>query len=127
MGGMADLIWDRLETDGYDVRWCPGPQAPLFVCAGGRGQRCPLPCKSDAVVLDCWLDSDLERAGTPSWHLLRYYLELGLPVVALVGPDGLPGSPPEHGVVTLRRDASPEEISQAVRSVVREFATADSR
>jgi hypothetical protein len=123
---MADKIWDRLDADGYEVRWCPGPQAPTFVCAGGRGQRCPLPCKSDAVVLDCWLDSDLERAGTPSWHLLCYYHRLGLPVVALVGPDGLPGSVPSEGVVTLRRDATPEEISQAVRSLVREFSTAKS-
>lgn len=126
MAGMADKIWDRLDADGYEVRWCPGPQAPTFVCAGGRDQRCPLPCKSDAVVLDCWLDSDLERAGTPSWHLLRYYHRLGLPVVALVGPDGLPGSLPSEGVVTLRRDATPEEISQAVRSLVRELSTAKS-
>jgi len=127
MSGVTSVIWDRLELDGFEVRWCPGPMGPGFVCAGGRGDYCALPCRSDVVVLDCWLDSDIARRGTPSWHLLGYYVDLGLPVVALIGPDGLRGTFPHDRVVTLPRDATPQEISIAVASLAFESAGAATR
>jgi hypothetical protein len=109
---------ERLEDEGHEVSWCPGPRSPRFTCLGGCGRYCPLAGAADVVVLDGWLDSDLYRRGVPSWHLLRYYRERGLPVVALIGPDGLPGPLNDDGVVALPRDAGAREISGAVRSLL---------
>src|SRR3954466_9004748 len=89
-GGLTGRLADRLETDGFEVTLCPGPLAPDYVCIGPRSDACVLADEADAVVVDGWLKSDQVRHGTPSWHLARYYWGRGLPVVLLVGPDGLP-------------------------------------
>jgi len=105
---------DYLETRDIDVTWCPGPQAPAYVCRGGRGEQCPLTAVADVVVLDGWLASDAHRAGTPSWHMLRYYRQHGLPVVFLVGPDGLPAPIGDPDVRTVPREAAFEDIADAI-------------
>lgn len=114
MAGLTSRLWDALEADRLEVRWCPGPQAPTYVCAGGRNETCALPCRSDIVVLDCFLDSDIKGRGTSSRQLLDYYVRNDLPVVALVDLDEPPLAPSSRNVVTLPRDADPEEISKAV-------------
>ncbi len=108
-------IADTLEEAGHEVMWCPGPQAPTYVCQGGRGCTCPLTGAADVVVVDGWLASDAKRCGTPSWHLVRYYRSLGLPVVFLVGPDGLPGRVLDPGVQAIPRDARAVLVEWAVR------------
>jgi DNA-binding response OmpR family regulator len=72
-----------LREDGFDVITCPGPQAPSYVCAGGRGESCPLAVCADVVVLDLRLASDTVLKGTPALQLLGYYTDLGGPVVVL--------------------------------------------
>ena len=114
--GQAMRISRRLTDDSYHPACCGGPHAPSFLCAGAQGDGCALTEMADVVVLDGWL-SDVERRGVPSWHLLRYYRGLGLPVVALIGPDGLPAPVRDTGVCALPRDATASEISEAVRSL----------
>ena len=41
-----------LEREGFDVILCPGPGAPDYICAGGRGLPCPIAQDADVVVLD---------------------------------------------------------------------------
>ncbi len=72
-----------LRETGLEVITCPGPLAPSYVCAGGRGELCPLAARADVVVLDLFLGSDTVLKGTPALELLRYYTDLGKPVVAL--------------------------------------------
>lgn len=72
-----------LREDGLEVIACPGPQAPDYVCAGGRGELCPLAASADVVVLDLCLASDTLLKGTPALQLLGYYTGLGKPVVVL--------------------------------------------
>jgi hypothetical protein len=71
----------------------------------------------DVVVVDGWLDSDIVRRGTPSWHLVQYYRSLGLPVLALVGPDGLPG-PLVDEIQAIPRQADAQLIRQALRDAI---------
>lgn len=115
---IGDAIGDRLEGQGHEVMWCPGPHAPSYLCSGGRGERCGLAATADVVVLDGWLASDEARRGAPSWHLLLYYRNQNVPVVALVGPDGLPGPLRDASVVALPRDTDPAEVVAAVRSLL---------
>lgn len=110
--GMASQLGQYLESSGLEVTSCPGPQAPAYVCMGGRGVVCPLTSAADVVVLDGWLRSDAVRAGTPSWHMLLYYRRSGLPVVFLVGPDGAPVA--DNDVHPLPRGVEFEQIAEAI-------------
>ncbi len=116
-GGQAERVRAALEAAGHDIIRCSGPHAPTFLCPGAHGQHCGLTGEADLVLLDGWLGSDVERRGVPSWHLLRHYRTLGLPVLVLIGPDGLPARVNDPGVLTLPRNARAAEISDAVRSI----------
>jgi hypothetical protein len=59
-----------LRQAGLRVIACPGPQPPIYICVGGRGDRCPLAVDADVVVLDLWLASDTMLRGTPAMQLL---------------------------------------------------------
>jgi len=107
----------RLNEAGHEVTWCPGPRKPTFVCIGGRGRRCPLAAAADVVVVDGWLRSDEAMCGTPSWHLVQYYIGLGVPVVAIVGPNGLPGPLPDGDVIAVQRSAGCRAVVEAVDRV----------
>jgi hypothetical protein len=114
---VGDPVRWELEADGFDVVHCWGPRPPDFVCAGVRCSSCALAESADVIVLDGWLASDVERMGVPSWHLLRFYRELGMRVVALRGPNGWPGPIDDPLVSTLGRDAAPADIARAVASL----------
>jgi hypothetical protein len=106
------------ERDGHDVIWCGGPHRPDYICAGGRGEKCALTDGVAVVVVDGWLDSDVARCGTPSWHLISYYRGLGIPVLALVGPDGLPGPLVNYGTQAIPREADPQLMRQALHDAI---------
>ncbi len=106
------------ELDGHEVTWCGGPHRPTYVCAGGREGRCPITVNVDAVIVDGWLESDELRCGVPSWHLVRYYRKFGIPVLALVGPNGLPGPLTDEGVHALARTADSSTIKYALRDLL---------
>lgn len=115
---IGDPIADALEAEGFEVMWCPGPHEPFFLCAGAHDRHCPLAACADVVVLDGWLASDRLRRGVPSWHLLLYYRNHDVPVVALVGPDGLPASRTDAGVAALPRQAAMDEVVGAVHALL---------
>lgn len=75
-----------LESSGFQVMACPGPQAPGYVCVGGRTGWCPLIEPADAVVVDLRLRSEDAVDGTSAAELLALYTSSGKPVIAL-GPD----------------------------------------
>jgi DNA-binding response OmpR family regulator len=106
-----DEIGRCLEAEGYDVTTCPGPLAPRYVCVGARLNRCPLVETADVAVVDGWLASDEVRSGVPSWHLARMYWGAGLPVVFLVGPDGLPAGVTNDRLVAVARSSDPHIIA----------------
>ena len=112
---VVDDIRSSLLDRGHDVTVCRGPCGPSYVCAGGRDKYCPFPATSDVVVLDCHLESDGLQLGTPSWHLLLHYRSLGLPVVALAGPDDLPVlGTGNGGLVVLPRTTEADAVAAAV-------------
>lgn len=108
-----------LERSGFEALACPGPQAPTYICMGGRGSRCPLAATSDIVVLDCDLASDGAMAGTPSWQLVAYYRARGLPVVALAAPDEAT-SIMDGSVRVLAPQSDDGTVVAAVRALLRE-------
>ena len=113
--GVGTPIADGLAEAGYEVMWCRGPQKPTFVCAAARGRRCPLTAAATVAVVDGWLESDENECGIPSWELAAYYHDLGIPVIALVGPNGFPSGGPEAGLLRLPRDTDADEIVTAVQ------------
>ena len=82
---VGEPIAEALERAGDDVMWCRGPSGTDCVCAAIRGNRCPLTSGIDAVVVDSCLASDQRDRGFRSSQLVKYYEDLGLPVVVLVG------------------------------------------
>jgi hypothetical protein len=108
-------IADELGSAGYDVMWCRGPSKPGFVCAAGKRGRCPITSSAEVAVVDGWLASDEQRAGIPSWSVAAYYRQHGIPVVALVGPNGFPFGGSDTGLIRLPRDAALDEIVTAVK------------
>jgi hypothetical protein len=108
----AMLAW--LGDAGLSVIHCPGPQPPSYVCAGGRGERCLLAGSVDLVVLDLWLASDTVLRGTPAMQLLSYYLDLGMPVVALQRLGGPPGRFAAEGVELVSWPPTPRALLDAV-------------
>ena len=103
-----------LEDEGLDVLMCAGPQAPGYVCLGGKDEPCPLASAADTVVLDMQLDSDAAFCGTPGWVLLLYYFEQGKKVVALTG-EGDPVHPISDDAVTvIPRSADRAAVVRAV-------------
>jgi hypothetical protein len=97
--------------------WCRGPQGPDYVCAAGRAGRCPLTVDADIVIVDVWLESDMQQHGIASWHLIRYYRDLGLPVLALTGPGGPAVSEDVGAVLTLPRRAPASTVAAAALSL----------
>lgn len=104
-----------LREAGLDVIACPGPQAPSYVCAGGRGERCQLAASADVVVLDLWLASDTLMTGTPALQLLSYYTDLGKPVVALERLGDPAGSFAGDGIELVRWPPERRSLLRAVR------------
>jgi hypothetical protein len=72
----------------------------------------------DVAIVDGWLESDEVRCGTPSWHLVRYYRALRIPVLALVGPDGLPGPLRDDRVHAIPRAADAQLLKWALRDLL---------
>lgn len=107
-----------LEAAGFDSVRCWGPRPPDYVCGGAACGSCALAERADAIVLDGWLASDAARTGVPSQHLLLMYRSMGVPVVALEGPNSFPGPLDDSGVTFLSRDASPEEVAHAVSDLL---------
>jgi len=81
-----ELLGSWLEGAGFQVLACPGPQAPGYLCVGGRTGRCPLIEPADIIVVDLRLLSEDAIEGTGAAELLALYTSSGKPVVAL-GPD----------------------------------------
>ena len=81
-----ESIGSWLEDAGFLVMACPGPQAPGYVCLGGRKGSCPLIEPADVVVLDLRLPGEDVMEGTAAAELLALYASSGKPVVAF-GPD----------------------------------------
>lgn len=81
-----ELVGSWLESAGFQVMWCPGPQAPGYTCVGGRTGLCPLIQPADVIVVDLRLDSEDAADGTTAGDLLALYTSSGRPVVAF-GPD----------------------------------------
>lgn len=81
-----DLLGSWLESAGFQVLACPGPQGPAYVCVGGRTGWCPLIEPADAVVIDLRLVGEDAMDGTGAAELLALYTSSGKPVVAF-GPD----------------------------------------
>jgi hypothetical protein len=115
---VCDPIADSLEAEGYEVMWCPGPRCPTFDCPGGRGDRCALAVGADVVVLDGWLAGDVARKGPPSWHLASFYRAQQIPVVYLVGPDGLPGPVRDVALMALSREEPAAKIVDGVSTLL---------
>jgi hypothetical protein len=72
-----------LEGAGFEVCLCPGPLRPDYRCIADRAIECPLARSADLVVLDAWLESDADDAGTTSPELIRYYRSLGMAILVL--------------------------------------------
>jgi CheY-like chemotaxis protein len=81
-----ELIGSWLESVGFQVLACPGPQAPAYVCVGGRTGSCPLIGPADVIVVDLQLGNEDAMDGTAAGELLALYTSSGKPVVAF-GPD----------------------------------------
>jgi len=115
-GHTRDRVGGWLEDAGYEVLDCPGPIGPDYRCVASRGHGCPLVHAADAVVLDLWLESDTVMEGTSGVDLLGYYLDSGLPVLALTH-----GSEPVHlfdeaQVATLAGPLDEREVVETVRA-----------
>ena len=115
---VAIPLSEELEAHGFDVARCWGPRPPDFVCGGARCGTCALAERADVVVVDGWLASDAARSGVPSDHLVMLYRSMGLPVVALEGPNGSPGPVTSADMVVLSRDASTTAIATAVERLL---------
>ena len=115
----SEIISAWLREDGLDVVACPGPQAPSYVCAGGRGEPCPLAASADVVVLDLWLASDTVLTGTPALQLLSYYRSLGKPVVALERLGDPAASFVDDGVELVRWPPERRPLLRAVHGRLR--------
>lgn len=105
-----------LKEAGYDVLHCLGPQRPGYSCPGGRAQRCPLALSADAIVLDDDLETDDTLEGVPSWVLLSYYVDHGLPVIVLTGPGRRAHAEGCQATAVLSRLADPAKIVAAVQA-----------
>lgn len=110
---VASPLTAALVAEGHEVVRCGGPRGPEFLCAAAGSDRCAFTHAIDGIVVDGWLESDVERRGLPSWHLIAYYRGIGIPVVALIGPDGLPGPVTDAGVRALPRSSGVEAIVEA--------------
>lgn len=115
----SEAISAWLREDGLDVVVCPGPQAPSYVCAGGRGEPCSLAGNADVVMLDLWLASDTVLTGTPALQLLSYYRSLGKPVVALERLGDPAASFADDGVELVRWPPERRLLLRAVRDRLR--------
>jgi hypothetical protein len=76
-------LGEWLETAGYSLLDCPGPQREDFSCLGVRGKRCALVEIADMAILDegVLLEAGADRRAAA--RLLHYYLASGKPVVVL--------------------------------------------
>jgi hypothetical protein len=115
---LGGAIADRLEADGHELMWCPGPKPPDMVCGASRG-ICPLSADATVAVIDGRLASDLKRTGMPSWRLARYYRRQGIPVVALMGEPELIELDADPNASVLPRDVHPDVIAQEVNRLGR--------
>jgi hypothetical protein len=79
--GSAVAGW--LEAAGFDVDLCPGPRGPAYRCIATDVRGCPLARIADVIVLDLWLQSDADDAGSSALELIRYYRSLGRSLIVL--------------------------------------------
>jgi len=122
--GPRERVAGWLREAGYQVLACPGPVAPGYTCAGGRGELCPLALAAEVVVLDLGLASDMVMEGTPALELLCYYLAHGKAVVALGRPGGSVRPFEQERVVMLARPPERRALLRAVAGQVTEASAA---
>ena len=79
-------LGEMFERNGVEVMCCPGPRSPGFLCAASLPEGCPLAKGADAVVLQAHEPMCMEP-----WTLARYYLDRGIPVVAIADPEDMDG------------------------------------
>jgi hypothetical protein len=116
----GDAICDVLWEAGHVVKWCRDPRSLDIRRAGKPGTRPPTE-DTDLVIVDGWLAAgDEHDEGIASWHLVKYYRGLGLPVIALTGPDDLPRSLAEDSVTEFPRQADPTLIPESVDALMPE-------
>ncbi|HEX9410277.1 MAG TPA: hypothetical protein VF986_01075 [Actinomycetota bacterium] len=118
-GKARDRIGRWLEEAGYDVLDCPGPIGPEYRCVAGRTGDCPLVHGADAVVLDLSLESDAVLEGTSAVDLLGYYLDSGLPVVAITHEEEPVHLFSEENLATLPWPPRRREMVKTVRALLR--------
>jgi len=80
---VRSTVGSWLEGSGFEVCLCPGPRRPDYRCIADRGIECPLARSADLVVIDAWLETDADDAGTRSPELIRYYRSLGMAILVL--------------------------------------------
>lgn len=115
---VRDVATRALKPLDFEVSFCPGPAAPTYVCAGGRGRRCPLAAAADAVVLDLNLMSGHMPDGLPPWRLLLYYQDLGKGVVVLGEPGETGSFEDNEAVIVLPRPPDPQTLAAAVQAAI---------
>ncbi|HJT37919.1 MAG TPA: hypothetical protein VJ818_05795 [Actinomycetota bacterium] len=116
-----------LEREGFDVVLCPGPAAPDYVCAGGRGLPCPIAKDADVVALDMRLAGDVMMRGTPGWELLIYYMERGKRIVAMSNGEDTVHPLSDDRVIAIKRPADEATLLAAIRELFRRLPTKEER
>ena len=116
-----------LEREGFDVILCPGPGAPDYICAGGRGLPCPIAQDADVVVLDMRLAGDVMMRGTPGWELLIYYMERGKRIVALSNGEDTVHPLSDDRVIAIKRPVDEAPMLAAIRELFRRLPTKEDR
>ncbi|HMD46687.1 MAG TPA: hypothetical protein VKG43_11030 [Acidimicrobiales bacterium] len=114
-GAEAQVLWRRMEIEGYEAIWCPGP-------AESGGGRCPLVSRGRCPLVE---EADVVVATWPSTPAHRAVLEAQrrlhptTPVIVSTSPRGLrerPATLDVEGVIC--RHASAETVLDAVDDVL---------
>lgn len=112
---LSDRIRRRLARAGRTVLVCPGDVPYHAGCPSMSGEPCLFAAEADVVVLDLRLDRDITMDVAPGWQMLLAYVAMGKRVVALADPSDLVGLGTDDPVAALRRDATADEVLDAVR------------
>ena len=120
---VRDVAARRLEEAGYQVLACPGPSAPEYSCLGTRGARCPLEAAADLVVVDTELPGEEFAEAASGVDLLSYYTGAGKAVVVLRAAPELLRLFGDASVSSLKWPPSPDDLTEAVRSVFSDDGT----
>jgi len=75
----SSAVGGWLEATGFEVALCPGPLGPSYRCVAAKASEsgCPLIRDADVIVLDLWLQSDVDDRGSAALDLVHYYRSRG--------------------------------------------------